>query len=360
MMGSQSMTEDDLKKLIKSAVDAAVAPLALQISRLKIENNDLATELQDAKTNSAFTLRPNDLANLGAAIASNVSSAPRGKVEANPPEKFEGKPEQVDPFLSKAALYLDLKSSSFATEKQKIQWLLTFFTGKAEAWGTAKSAEVLAGSGYILYSELEDDIRSSFSNVSRQEDARTKLGSMKLSSKENLSAFVNRFRPEADASGFGDDILIHFLRRALTPDIQMQVASIKNGTIPTKIAEWYQVCNLIDSIKATSEQISRSANTNTHSSLGKRQSESASPSPSTSAPQQQRPKDPDAMDVDGHRNRRSKVKCYNCEELGHYARDCTKPSKHFLRMMEAVEKAVGEAVDKRLPAKKEDFPGSQQ
>lgn len=242
--------------------DAAQAPLAAEIAKLRIENANLDTQLQAAKNIGTFTLTAGDISALGSSIASAVAPTPKTKMEAVVPAKFEGKPDQVNPFLSAARLYFALKPDAFSTEKQKVLWLLQLFTGLAEPWTRAKVDSILGGTSvYALYSDLEDDVRISFSNVSRGEEARNNLQNMKYSSKEGLGAFINRFRPEADASKFDDSTLIYFFHRAIPENVQVQLITMNNCKVPEKIAEWYAGCQLLDTVKASAHHISQSTPT---------------------------------------------------------------------------------------------------
>jgi len=291
-------------------------PLKDRIDTLEQENTSLKSQLATAKNNATFSLDANDMASLGAVIAS-ASTASRPKIDAALPSKFEGKPEQVDPFLSAARLYLVLKSSAFSDESQKMLWLLALCSGPAEPWARTKINDFLAGNiPYSSYSELEKDIRESFCNVSRVQEARHNLQSMKWNakSKESLGSFVNRFRPEAEASDFDDKTLCFFFAQALPEQIQVQISSMNQGDIPCKIEDWYRLSQRLHAIKASAHQMSevfnvRSLNTSTPPAT-------AHPAPVLPAPE--------PMDIDAHCRAR---RCFNCGELGHIKRSCPQPRR---------------------------------
>ncbi len=174
---------------LRELLMGAVAPLQTEVSKLRQENADLLTELATIKATGSVSLQPVDIAALGSAIASAVPlpTVPRDKLDAVTPDKFEGKPDQVDPFLSAARLYFALKPRAFSTERQKMLWVLTLFSGAAEPWARAKSELLLSNSLASLsatYDDLEKDIRISFSNVSRKEEARNNVQAMKFLAKD--------------------------------------------------------------------------------------------------------------------------------------------------------------------------------
>src|ERR1700742_1159300 len=261
-----SSNEDRLKNLLaqfgpqaaplEEILKGFIIPLQDEVAKLRQEKADLGDELAAIKQTGSFTLRPADIAALGVSIASSVTPTPKDKLEADTPAKFEGKPDKVDSFISAANLYFALKPNAFSSETQKLLWLLQLFTGAAEPWARAKVESILAGTSiYNPYADLEKDICPSFNNVSRREEARHNLQSMKYAAKEGLSAFVNHFHPEADASKFSDDTLVYFLRRCLPESIQVQVASVNQ--VPEEISEWNHLCQLLDSVKASAQQISQ-------------------------------------------------------------------------------------------------------
>lgn len=186
-----------------------------------------------------------DTISLAHALKSIVTSGtPKDKLDASPPSPFEGKPEEVEPFLAAARLYASLKPNAFSSEKQRMLWLLSYFTStRSEPWARGEVAAIEAGTNaYKTYTELEELIKTSFSSVSRMEEARHKLKSMKLGQKEGLGAFVNRFRPEAEAAKFGDEATAYFFSSALTSDLVLQLTTLNQGVVPTKSTEWYKVC----------------------------------------------------------------------------------------------------------------------
>jgi hypothetical protein len=73
---------------------------------------------------------------------------------------------------------------------------------------------------YPSYTVFENDVRVTFSSVSRSAEARNTVLSMQPQSRETPGEFLNRFRPEADASNLGDIALIHRRRQCLPELVQ--------------------------------------------------------------------------------------------------------------------------------------------
>ena len=109
----------------------------------KVKEQEL--ELIATKRNGTFTLTQNDMQRMAISIAKATAPQPKNKIEAVMPEKFEGKPEQVDPFLSAIQLYFTLRPDTFQNDLQKILWILQLFTKEAGPWSRSKVKKITAG-----------------------------------------------------------------------------------------------------------------------------------------------------------------------------------------------------------------------
>lgn len=313
-----------------------------------------------------------DTVSLAHALKNIVTSGtPKDKLDASPPSAFEGKPEEVEPFLAAARLYHSLKPNAFSSEKQRMLWLLSYFTSsQSEPWARAEVKSIEAGTNsYKTYSGLEELIKASFSSISRKEEARHKLKAMKLGQKEGLGTFVNRFRPEAEAADFGEEATAYFFSAALSQELVLQLTTLNQGTVPTTPAEWYKVSLTYDHAKALAQNLVPSStfrsNLSNTSSRPPATSSSTTPNASASAPA--------PMGLDGHRPKytRRPLTCYRCGEEGHKQADCTNPEKKYLRAGESLDinsladsfsKSFAKAMDDALErhAKKGGFQPSQQ
>lgn len=355
LLGQFGAQAPALKRLLEGFID----PLHIELTKLRKENADLKDELDSAKTSGKLTIAPLDLKTFASDVASSLAPKPKNKIEAVLPAKFEGKADQVDPFLSASRLYFTLRPADFTNEGQKILWMLQLFTKDAEPWARTRVKQVLDGT--VLYTsvdELVEDIRRSFANVSRMAEARQNLKKMEFASKEGLGTFINRFRSEAEASEFDTSTLAFFLQSALPEYIHIQVAAFNQGRVPEKVEDWYRLCHTLDSVRATAHHVSSLPSQRKQPPAKTPPNPVAAGSLTSAAPT---PQQPSPMDVDGHRRGTART-CYNCGEVGHISRQCSKPRQQYLRAadIQGLVDSVNSIKSSLEKKQKEDFPEGQQ
>src|SRR5215469_12861824 len=128
-------------------------------TQAEARNARLEAEIASLRVQQATYAKP-PLATTAPASTSYPPTAPR--VEVPVPSNFEGKSEEVEPFLARVKDYMTLKEADFPTERYKIQWCLYLFSGpRAEPWARSKR-DALADSAvkdpYTKYGDLERDV----------------------------------------------------------------------------------------------------------------------------------------------------------------------------------------------------------
>jgi len=170
---------------LSARIDALISQLG--------DNSGLVRELIDLSVKQAIsnlpppgaTVHP-DATGIAQAVAQAIAATlpaptppPPRDIDLALPEKFEGKPEDVESFLSRVKDYLALKEDSYPTAKRKIQWALLLFKGpRAEPWASAKRAAFTSETDpdpYTTFADYEKNVRTTFSTQSRAAKADLQL-----------------------------------------------------------------------------------------------------------------------------------------------------------------------------------------
>lgn len=272
-------------------------------------------------TGNNISLTESQFARILAATASGSSS--RDRLKLQPLENFEGEPHQVEPFLASISRHHHSNPEKFQHWSLTLGWILDAFKGKAERWGSGKSALVVKGElPWTNFDEFSTDLRRHFGSAGHKMEAQQTLREFKLGKGETLIEFVVRFRTAADLSGFNDEALISNFLAALPLEARNVIAA-RGGGLPTTINQWYE---LVQDYGMTQTYLS-SFGTPSRSSTSHPRSHIPAASASTPAAKATTPPPvSDAMDIDGHRQP-FKGTCYNCGKPGHRRHNCTEPRK---------------------------------
>lgn len=287
-------------------------------------------------------------------LLSTAARPPQSRLaEAQPPEKFSGKPEEVEPFLSAARRWIAMAESKVPTLRSRFLWALSFFVEKAEPWQRAYSDAMSTGKNmpWSSWEEFEEAVRLGFGAVSRTHEAQQAVHNIRMRQRESLSEFVVRFRSDASEAGFNDASLITYFRNAIPAVTQKEIVTLAGGTFPIVISEWYRLAQTITHIENAIGNTS-APTAPLRTSLPRTHAPDAVVAP-TPAPA---PVTSDAMDVDAH-VRSFRGSCYNCGQTGHKSFRCPKPRKTRQGFLSEEEL---QSLRKLLPKSSEDFPAVQQ
>jgi hypothetical protein len=300
-----------------------------QAAVLKQFHHSLQAQLDAARLENA-QLRA-ELAEMLSAIRVMGFSGGANKLEVPLPEKFNGKSELVESFISSIANYMELKKSSFPDERTKILWTLNLFDGAAKTWAESRLAlfaNPAKEDPFKTYANFQKEFQVAFGLHIRQDQAKHEVQFMKQGDKEPLGVFTNRFQSEADISGFEDTSLIHFFRQKLSYENVSKIIMLHNtqpghqgSDGPEKIKDWYSLAHTVGRVNFNSRSEGKVP------SQGHTAKRTFQLPVSNNIPNHQPSaveKASDAMDIDGHRKAGL---CFNCHRPGHLAKHCPKPKQ---------------------------------
>lgn len=152
--------------------------------------------------------------------AATSAGAPEPKI--GHPERFNGDPSQVRPFLTSCRLQFDLQPRTFATEGAKVGYAITHLTGRARLWGTAEfDRRTLACTTFDLFAE---EMTKVFDLGSSTEEAAQALLSIRQG-RRTVGDYSIDFRTLARRSVWNMEALVDVFLKSLADYIKDEMVS---------------------------------------------------------------------------------------------------------------------------------------
>jgi hypothetical protein len=271
------------------------------------------------------------------------SSEPLGTSRLKPatPPDFSGDRTKGRAFLNTCNTYLRLCPQDFASDQQKILWVLSFMKeGRAARWADQIFRWEEKNEGrtrFLDWKDFLEEFQAHFLPVNSEAAAINRLeGTDYFQRNRSVEDYLDEFLELISDSGYQDNktIVIKF-RRGLRPTIQTAVATMTANRPPDNSPEaWYKAAQLVDQSRAANDAFQ---------ALGRSQAttvKSSGPMPrpvAPSAPSQAPIPAAAPMDVDATR-RPSPLPpvCFRCKKPGHIKANC--PLRYDVRFLDAEEK----------------------
>ena len=152
--------------------------------------------------------------------------------KAAKPEDFNGKSDQLEPFIHQCNLFLELDNYS---DRRKITFVLSYMkTGSALTWAEQKMTEYSTAGWTITYAAFLTELRASFGDVSREKTARIKI--FKLKQTGSVDDYNVEFVAQHALSGFSDEASLEIWKKGLKNSILCRIYN--EATEPTDFATW--------------------------------------------------------------------------------------------------------------------------
>lgn len=296
---------------------------------------DHEEELREARGEIAdlrkISMRKFEAMDTDSSTSAVITERKTSKIKIDKPKAFDGNKGNLQGFLTMAQYYLQHYQAEFNDEASKVLFIAGRLEGNALTWFEPIMRDFLTHMEierdarttriFSSYANFETELRDTFGNPDERRQAERDLQNCKQ--KTSVSAYFAEFQQIVSRLGWTDDSLRERFYTNLKDSVKDEIA-VRDQ--PADFAAYAKLCILIDDRIYERQKEKRGGRTSTRTytpNTGKRYQRNNNKKGSTAYGQNAGP-----MELDATQRDTSKVKCYNCDKLGHYARDCRSKKKN--------------------------------
>ena len=326
---SLGIAEEDMNRAIEEAAraEAEVQALTTQIQEVIAERNaqraniELLTTMVTAR-GGANNRDDNQRVNLKA--FGSIEKLDDGK-----------KGPEFDSWISKIERRIQLDTQNFGNETAKLALIQFNLTGRADQLTAHRFKEGFP-EAYVAAKDALDHLKQLFEDRNKQAEARKKYKKL-IQLDKTFNDFYTEFLHLAYTGGIPEVMWKADLIDKITYDLQgATLEAQEDETIG--YSRFATLCSKRDfhlkNLKAKKDQSRARQNQSQNQNKPQTTSSTTSITTGTTSPTTKSSK-PDPKNVYSYEERKafyqkkmedlSKIKCYNCQEMGHYSKDCSKP-----------------------------------
>jgi hypothetical protein len=266
---------------------------------------------------------------------------PNRKIKLASPAKYDGNKKDLPGWISSVKAYVRFYADEFAEPADQILYAESFLSGAPKRWFESTLTD------YLTHAEterhelterifdvgglgvFEDELVKIFGEPDEIRAAEERIERLRQTT--SAAVYASALRQESFRVNWGEDALKNKFYRGLKEEVKDELVNVDRHDM--SLDDYMKEAITIDNrlYERTQEKRGRYQQSPRHANDKKKRH-----SPSTASGTHPGPMDIGAAQTNGKtagrwndkpRNDKSSIKCFNCDKLGHYARECRSPKK---------------------------------
>lgn len=190
-----------------------------QVQKLTEENTSLREQVEPAPEEEE-----DDIELCGAAAAAAPATPIEEESPEDLPEKFDGNPDMLVPFMAQCQLFMEKSTRDFSIDRVRVCFVTSMMTGRAARWASAK----LERSHYLMhnYPAFMTEMKHVFEDPQRREAAKRKIRRLRQGMGSVID-YSNTFQMIAQDLDWNEPALIDQYHEGLSDHIQAELSRLE-------------------------------------------------------------------------------------------------------------------------------------
>lgn len=290
---------------------------------------------------------------------STTTTSSSKKFTVAKPQFFNGDPRNFDTFITSVLINFNADPDTYCTDKRKIFFVLSYMMqGEAKSWAE-RIVETMNSETAVkpTWPIFEEHLRSTFQDTNKETDAQNNLDNIKQGDMTADQFFI-KFDEYFLRSGYNEKTAIHYIKRAINRPLITRLITAPNP--PETYEAWKKAIIQLDrqfrqgiaqnllQAPRTFNNFNRnrspyafSPNTTVPTPADTTTVPTTSPSNSGVQPGAGAPMQIDAITQPAN----SSIRCYNCNQKGHYSRQCPLPNRRIGQPKASIRRLATDLTD---------------
>lgn len=190
-----------------------------QVQKLTEENGTLREQAEPTPQDNQ-----DDIELQGAAAAAVPSTPTEEECPEDFPEKFDGNPDTLSPFMSQCQIFMEKGTRDFSVDRIRVCFVTSMLTGRAARWASAK----LERSNHLMhnYPAFMTEMKHVFEDPQRREAAKRKIRRLRQGMGSVID-YSNAFQMIAQDLDWNEPALIDQYHEGLSDRIQEELSHLE-------------------------------------------------------------------------------------------------------------------------------------